>query len=397
MRRLNTFLLIFITNIIFAQDFKVIGYMPSYRWSAKEKIDYDKLTHVFISFVNPNNQDKPKFPVNPTSLITAAHDKNVEVFFSIAGGSASHTQLAQYTAILNDDTRRASFINDLYAFANHYKLDGVDIDLEGSALSISKYNTFVIELAKKFHDNGLKCTAALPQWTGNKVSDNALNALDWLNLMAYDNCGPTWGTKPCQHSPMSRATSDVNYWKNTRQVPANKLVLGVPFYGNDFSEQPYKAVNFSDIVSEYPNNIYDDKVTNEDIYYNGINTIKAKTKYAFDQNLDGVMIWEIAQDAIGANSLLKAIDDQKSELILGVENRSINDFISIKPNPFSEHLSIDIKEDIERINIVNINGSIVKSIKLTDSYIDTQDLKKGMYFLMIHTKSKSYSTKLIKN
>lgn len=396
MRRLNTFCLILITSILVAQDFKVIGYMPSYRWAAKGDIDYDKLTHVFISFVNPNSQDKPKFPVNPTSLITAAHEKNVEVFFSIAGGSASGTQLAQYTTILNDDTKRETFINDLYAFAENYKLDGIDIDLEGSALSIDKYNTFVIEVAKKFHDNGLKCTAALPQWTGNKVSDNALASLDWLNLMAYDNCGPSWGTTPCQHSPMSRATSDVNYWKNTRKVPAKKLVLGVPFYGNDFSQTPYKAINFSDVVSQYPNNIYDDQVTGKDIFYNGINTIQAKTGYAYKQELDGIMIWEIAQDVVGANSLLTAIDDKKKELILNVTEKTIEDFIDISPNPFTNTLSIDIKEDVEKITLLNTDGVIVQSIIPTNISINTQKLNKGMYILMIHTNTKTYSTKLIK-
>lgn len=396
MKHLNTLFLIFITSILVAQDFKVIGYMPSYRWSSQNNIDYDKLTHIFISFVNPDNQDKPKFPVNPVSLITQAHAKDVEVFFSIAGGAASHTQLAQYTAILNDDTKRTTFINDLYAFAVLYKLDGIDLDLEGSALSITKYNTFVIEVAKKFHDNGLKCTAALPQWTGNKVSDNALAALDWLNLMAYDNCGPSWGSSPCQHSPMSRATSDVNYWKNTRKVPAQKLVLGVPFYGNDFSKTPYRAINFSEIVSNYPNNIYDDKVTEKDIYYNGINTIQAKTEYAYNQKLDGIMIWEIAQDVTGTNSLLKAIDDKKKELILNVEEKTIHDLISISPNPFSDFLSIDVKKDVEKISLVNPVGTIVKSIKLTDTNIDTQELPRGVYIIMIHTKTKTYSTKLIK-
>lgn len=43
------------------------------------------------------------------------------------------------------------------------------------------------------------------------------------------------------------------------------------------------------------------------VYYNGVPTIEAKTKYA-RENLGGVMIWEVTQDSPDkAKSLLQAI------------------------------------------------------------------------------------------
>jgi chitinase len=41
-------------------------------------------------------------------------------------------------------------------------------------------------------------------------------------------------------------------------------------------------------------------------YYNGIPTIQRKTHLAVQRG-SGVMIWELSQDADGANSLLEAI------------------------------------------------------------------------------------------
>ena len=40
--------------------------------------------------------------------------------------------------------------------------------------------------------------------------------------------------------------------------------------------------------------------------YNGLATIRRKTALALDQ-AGGVMIWELTQDAAGANSLLAAV------------------------------------------------------------------------------------------
>jgi hypothetical protein len=48
------------------------------------------------------------------------------------------------------------------------------------------------------------------------------------------------------------------------------------------------------------------------IWYNGIPTIKAKTKYVVDQGLGGVMIWSLDQDVKGKRSLLSAIHDTLS-------------------------------------------------------------------------------------
>lgn len=51
-----------------------------------------------------------------------------------------------------------------------------------------------------------------------------LNAVDFINVMAYD------GGDGEQHSSYQFAVDCGLYWKDTRGLPAHKVVLGVPFY-----------------------------------------------------------------------------------------------------------------------------------------------------------------------
>src|SRR5262249_1736139 len=70
---------------------------------------------------------------------------------------------------------------------------------------------------------------------GYPTSDIA-NSLDWINLMAYDFYGPGWSTvtgpPAALYNPGNQVSRDngVMAWIRSG-MPANKLVLGFPFYG----------------------------------------------------------------------------------------------------------------------------------------------------------------------
>ena len=56
MKRIFTVILISISlQYSYAQPFKVVGYLPDYRWNFLNDIDYSKLTHVFAAFGNPDS------------------------------------------------------------------------------------------------------------------------------------------------------------------------------------------------------------------------------------------------------------------------------------------------------------------------------------------------------
>ncbi len=114
--------------------------------------------------------------------------------------------------------------------------------------------------------------------------------------------------EPGQHSSFEFAVANVDYWLQ-RGLPKSKAILGVPFYGYGFGDDSRQGgVGYDQIIAKYPAGLDVDKIGNT-IWYNGIPTIRAKTKYARDQQLGGVMIWSLDNDGKGDKSLLKAIDE----------------------------------------------------------------------------------------
>ena len=82
----------------------------------------------------------------------------------------------------------------------------------------------------------------------------------------------------------------------------------MPFYGRDFDNNG-AGISYSRIVELYPDAPHQDRVAN--IYYNGIETIKAKTRYVMENNFAGIMIWELGHDSpVDSISLLNAIDEE---------------------------------------------------------------------------------------
>lgn len=305
-----TYLLIYICiQTIHAQTtpFKVVGYYSIDAAIKNEnKLPFNYLTHINLWFLNPDSlgsftQDLSL--IKP--FIRDAQRKKVKVLFSIGGGSKQ----PQYHGLLKD--RRELLINNLILIVNQYHLDGIDVDLEGSDID-ENYEPFVIELARGLHAQQKIITAAVAVYYKNQLSDAALNAYDFVNIMSYDRTGPWRPDRPGPHSTYTHAVEDLRYFGIDRKISKNKMTLGVPFYGYGYGpDLKSKAISMSydKIVTAFPDASYVDEWLLPDgkiIYYNGIPTMKQKTKLASEM-ASGIMIWQIFGDTRGNKSLLKAI------------------------------------------------------------------------------------------
>ena len=287
-----------------AEKFRVVGYVMGNLDKLGASIDFKRITHLNIAFINPDSAGVFKDVAGLKTVVTKAHKHGVKVLMAIAGGRAP-----AYYRTLVSPARRAPFIANLSKFMKDNELDGVDVDIEGELIT-NDYEGFVKELASAIKPGKL-LTAAVATEYGNHLSEVALAQFDFINIMSYDKTGPWRPQTPGQHAPYVMAVSDLDYWEIERKIDGGRLNLGVPFYGYSFgltgAGQTYKK-----IIEKNANAQENDELPTADggtIFYNGVSTIKMKTRLALERT-GGIMIWQLFQDATNADSLLRLINNE---------------------------------------------------------------------------------------
>jgi chitinase len=258
-----------------------------------------------------------------------------------------------------------------------YGFDGVDIDWEypvGGGLEGNKnrpedkanYTLLLAELREQLIVQGKKdkkhylLTIAAP--AGPKTIANIELAkihghLDWINLMTYDFHG-SWSELTNFNAPLYPSSKDPTKDETIRKyfnvdaavkayraagVPADKIVLGVPFYGrgwggvkniNDGLYQPHAknsppgtweagVFDYKDLAANYIGKKgkrfwhdeakvpwYFDEKAGLMISYDDPESIKLKAEYIVSEKLGGAMFWELSADdtkATLANTLHRVL------------------------------------------------------------------------------------------
>ncbi|WP_439131965.1 glycosyl hydrolase family 18 protein [Polaribacter sp.] len=383
---------------------KVIGYLPDYRFSLSNEIDYTKLTHLMICFANPDASGN--LQISDFSQVVAdarAQNPNIKILLSLAGGGIENTQIANYWSNLIDiPANRPAFISKIVNYVNTHNFDGIDIDLEFDLVTPG-YSDFVLELNTALDAHNKLITVAFPKVYYTHLTQTALEVFDFINLMAYDNAG-LWSASPAQHSSFTFSEENINFWKTTGKISPEKLILGVPFYGHNFDANTF--VTYGEMVQQNPNNANVDQIGNT--FYNGIPTIENKVELAYNK-VGGIMIWELGQDSFTENSLLTAIHEKYTDLnvtttglgsnstTLSIEdNLNLGNLISIYPNPTEGILNIKSANKIKNIIVYNTQGKVVNVSKSKN--LDLKILTRGLYFLKVITENNNIITKkVIKN
>jgi chitinase len=287
-----------------AQDktgkFRVVGYVRGEAAEMVDRIQFKKITHLNIAFINPDSAGQFTEVKGIQAVVAKAHRNGVKVLMAIAGGNAPH-----YYRSLIAPANRTLFIANLVKFMKEHNFDGIDVDIEGELIT-TDYEGFVIRLAAAVRPGKL-LTAAVATPYGPFFTAASLAQFDFINVMSYDKTGPWRPLVSGPHSPFDMAVSDMDYWQNERKIPTQKLNLGVPFYGYSFGPSGAGSMSYKDIILTYPGAQDKDELPTADggmLYYNGTATIKAKTKLAVERS-GGMMIWQLLQDAPGSGSLLE--------------------------------------------------------------------------------------------
>jgi GH18 family chitinase len=301
----------------------VVGYLPYYRSVASiPDVKFRMTNCVIYAFYSVNTSGTLTAPSSPSSTLTAVRDKaranGAKVFIGINDGAAGNFKNMASTA-----TGRNNFIKDVMNTVRANNLDGVDIDWEFPTTSDGTDATFTFlmkELSDSLHRDGryyLSAAITAGKYAGgirDAIRNEIFPYVDFFNVMAYDDFSTTVPYR--HHSDYTLATVCLNYWLNTRGMPAGKCVLGVPAYGRPSGiTQTNTILTYNGILGQGGNPQYDSAVVTSSgypspytIYYNGQYTVKRKAKLAKDI-ANGVMFWEKGQDAHDNNSLLKAACD----------------------------------------------------------------------------------------
>ncbi len=142
---------------------------------------------------------------------------------------------------------RTRFIGEVVEFCLNHHYDGVDIDWEfvSSPQEQANFVFFIKELsaALKSQTPPMLLSMAAPSndFYGKWINYEELIAdFDFISFMTYDFHGP-WTDHSGHNSPLYSCDNDLDgsvndtyLYARSRQIPNEKLLLGVPFYGHSF-------------------------------------------------------------------------------------------------------------------------------------------------------------------
>lgn len=293
---------------IYVEDnnFKIVGYLGTGGFQSIDSLQLTELSYLNLAFANPDSDGKLVFSGNADIMpvVKKGHDAGLRVFVSLAGGGKPDVSI--WSSVLKPKNRTV-FINNIMEFVEKNELDGVDVDIEWNLLPAigALYNPFILELKEALHAKGKGITTALGATNLHEaISKETLLAFDFINVMVYDKTGIWRPEDVGPHSPFSYAKEAIQFWTIEKRIPAERIILGLPFYGFDFTP-PARYISYKELIEKDPSNAYRDSV--DLTYYNGIPTMVRKTELAKNK-LGGVMIWEISYDVNKELSLLRAID-----------------------------------------------------------------------------------------
>ncbi|MFN0291512.1 glycosyl hydrolase family 18 protein [Pedobacter helvus] len=301
-----------------AGTFKIVAYMPSYRDPATvDDSKYKMITHLLFAFLNVNpTGDGSVNPLTTTenarfnTVKAKALANNVKFGISVMGAEAI------FATIAASPTARTNFVNNVVNFAKVNGLDGIDIDWEYPRTVGGNPNpdftALMAQLSVALHSENKFLSAAITpavyaSTNKDAISQDVYQYVDFFNIMQYDG-GVNYDTAdPLNHATYKMSVNSLNTWIDTKKMPKEKAVVGIPLYGKPASGS---AKGYRDIEASGAN-VYLNVATvgSVDYGYNGIELIWKKAQLA-KERANGIMFWEFSFDSNSSKSLIRAANDQ---------------------------------------------------------------------------------------
>lgn len=169
--------------------------------------------------------------------VAAAHRKGYKVWALVDNGfdpNITH-------AVLHSPAAREKVINQLVFYAALYQLDGINLDFENIYdEDKDKVNEFVSEIASVLKQQNLTLSmdVTVPSnvsfWSKCYDRKKLAEVLDYIMVMTYDEY---WATSPVSGPVASYPWVENGIQKTLKEVPKEKLLLGIPLYTRLWEER----------------------------------------------------------------------------------------------------------------------------------------------------------------
>ena len=316
----------------------------------------NSLNEVAPAYFSLNTQGKLVLtPAVSADFVTEMHEKGILVVPYLTNDWVRDTGVA---ALKDKDT----LTTNLADAVSKYKLDGVNIDIENvTEAQRSDYIAFVRLLRAKL-PVGKRIVVAVSAnpygsttgWAGSYDYAGLAKYCDYLMLMAYDESYS--GSKPGPVASISFVERSIKYALG--QVPKEKIVLGLPFYGRIWSSGD-GSVNGNGVSNETVEALiknYGGTVTFDKVSQSACATIRVKASdtkpviYGRTLSAGTYVVWYADEQALKAELALVTKYDLKGagSWSLGQETAQTWDYYKLWLNgcTFSDIQSIWARDAI---------------------------------------------------
>jgi chitinase len=321
-----------------AKTFNIIAYYSR----GPEKVDSlpaEKLTHIIFSFChlkgNKLTVDNERDATTITKLVALKQrSPALKVILSLGGWGGCKT----CSDVFSSGEGIREFALSVLDLNRSFHTDGLDLDWEYPAISgypghaykpeDRKNFTLLVQELRKTLGPGYELSFAaggFQKFLEQSIEWQAvMKAVDRVNLMSYDLVHG-YSTVTGHHTPLYSTGSQQESAHNAIQyliklgVPRDKIVIGAAFYARVWENVApeknglYQAGKFKTAIDfcDFPTKLsgfklyWDDTAKAPYAYHEALKqfatfddkrSIEYKTRYVIDEQLDGIMFWEISHD-----------------------------------------------------------------------------------------------------
>jgi spore germination protein len=387
---------------------EIMGFLPYWQLPNYATLEYDKLSTIAYfsmpcydngQWVTSDTGYQAFFSSNFAKMRALAKQHKVKVVPVVKNFDARSI----YRLMTNVNGAGDTLIENIVDLVKDYDLDGVNIDFEYIAstswpVNSALRNGFVAwhdKLAKRLHTEVPGSIVSTDTFGSSPIGYTAYDlpalgrtAIDYIDIMSYDYIVTSCynGKKIGPESPLygnnlyGTPNWNVSYHitQATLQVPAAKILMGVPYYGIDFKVLTAERNNYNARL-DYANGcggaietfgsivnadqdqwhnantikwnntekatyyIYNYNGTWRHGYYDDYRSLAAKYDFVRNSKLGGIGIWALGYDK-GTSELYNVIRDkfQESPYIVGFSTSVSEGRI----NAIFDEVNVDVVEDL---------------------------------------------------